>query len=72
MHRAHEVETVTMACDAPAAALLSPERKLNKGRIAVASKVANHMAKLVRESLLGKSCTRSQTDTASNVPATAL
>jgi hypothetical protein len=71
MYHAHEAETVTTACESPAPAW-PDERKFNKGRIAVASKVENHTAKLVRESLLGTSRNTDQTAAASSVPATML
>src|ERR1051326_5994006 len=71
-YHAIEVETVNTAVEPPGKTGLLSKYELNSGNIAVASKVENQMAKFVRESLLGKSCKRSQTAAASSVPLTAL
>jgi hypothetical protein len=70
-YQAQAVETVTRACP-PALYAPSPESGLINGSNAVASKVENHIAKLVREFLLGNSRNRNHTADASSVPAIAL
>jgi hypothetical protein len=69
-YQAQAVETVTRACppELPAPSL---ESSLTNGSNAVASKVENHTAKLVREFLLGNSRNKNHTAEASSVPAMA-
>jgi hypothetical protein len=63
------VNIASVPCDIPALPL---GWKLNIGNKAVASKVENHTAKFVRESLFGKRRNRNHTEAASRVPPTAL
>src|SRR5690348_13305655 len=72
-YQAQAVETVTKACS-PALFAASPELEssLINGRSAVASRVENHTAKLVREFFLGNSRNKNHTAEASSVPAIAL
>src|ERR1700756_4526563 len=72
-YHAQAVETVTRACS-PALFAPSPELEssLSNGSSAVASKVENHTAKLVREFFPGNSRNKNHTADASSVPAIAL